>query len=293
MRQNRFLPYTVLLLFILAITTHAQQNHTLIWSDEFDGPAGTAPDAAKWGYDLGGHGWGNNELEYYTSRTENAYHDGAGHLVIKAVQEHYTGADGVTREYTSARLVTRGKFEPLYGRIEARIKLPFGQGIWPAFWMLGNDIGTAGWPTCGEVDVMENIGREPSTNHGSLHGPGYSGGQPLTGIFALPSGQRFADDFHTFAIEWEPRAVRFYVDGQLYQTRTPADLPAGAKWVFDHPFYLLLNVAVGGNWPGSPDATTMFPQVMLVDYVRVYSLTRRGLSDGRRNSQRAVQPQQK
>lgn len=275
MNPGRVFSISAVALLICAVTASAQTRR-IIWSDEFDGPAGMAPDAAKWDYDIGtgSNGWGNNELEYYTSRTENAYLDGAGHLIIKAIRETYTGADGIRREYTSARLVTRGKFEAQYGRIEARLKLPFGQGIWPAFWMLGTDIGTTGWPGCGEVDIMENIGREPAISHGSLHGPGYSGNTPMTGIFALPSGQRFADGFHTFAVEWEPRSIRFFVDGQLYQTRTPGDLPAGTRWVFDHPFYLLLNVAVGGNWPGIPDATTTFPQLMVVDYVRVYERER-------------------
>ena len=143
--------------------------------------------------------------------------------------------------------------------------------MWPAFWMLGNDIDTAGWPKCGEVDVLENIGKEPSIVHGSMHGPGYSGGNPLTATFTLPGGAAVADAFHVFAVEWEPSVVRFYVDTTLYETRTPADVPAGTTWVFDHPFFLLLNVAVGGSWPGDPDATTTFPQTMLVDYVRVYT----------------------
>jgi beta-glucanase (GH16 family) len=176
----------------------------------------------------------------------------------------------MNRNYTSARLESAGKFERAYGRFEARIKLPFGQGIWPAFWMLGNDIGTAGWPSCGEIDVMENIGKEPSINHGSLHGPGYSGGNPLGGSYTLPNQQKFSDAFHTFAIEWEEGVIRFYVDDVLYETRTPADVPSGKKWVYDHPFTLLLNVAIGGPWGGEPDGTTVFPQTMLVDYVRVY-----------------------
>jgi beta-glucanase (GH16 family) len=167
-------------------------------------------------------------------------------------------------------LKTSGLFTQTYGRFEARIKIPYGQGIWPAFWMLGNDISSAGWPTCGEIDIMESVGFEPNKVHGTLHGPGYSGATPLTGVYALPSG-RFADDFHIFAIEWGPNTVRFYVDDQLYETRTTADLPAGTRWVFDHPFFVILNVAVGGNWPGSPDASTVFPQQMLVDYVRVYA----------------------
>jgi beta-glucanase (GH16 family) len=159
-----------------------------------------------------------------------------------------------------------------YGRIEARIKLPKGQGLWPAFWLLGSDFSHLGWPACGEIDIMENIGSEPSKVHGSLHGPGYSGGHPLSGVFTLPDQTRFGDDYHVFAIEWEPRAIRFYVDGTLYETQTPDNVPAGERWVFDHPFYLVLNVAVGGYWPGNPDATTKFPESMLVDYVRVYRL---------------------
>jgi len=241
------------------------------WSDEFDGPAGSLPDPSKWTYDLGNNGgWGNQELETYTDRARNASLNGEGALAIQALRETFTGTDGITREYTSARLKTQGKFDQAYGRFEARLKIPRGQGLWPAFWMLGADIPTAGWPRCGEIDVMENIGREPSTVHGTVHGPGYSGGNGIGAPFTLPGGARFADDYHVFAVEWEPAAIRWYVDGALYQTRTPADLPAGQRWAFDHPFFLLLNVAVGGGWPGSPDSTTIFPQTMLVDYVRVY-----------------------
>ena len=249
------------------------QSYTLRWADEFDGAAGSVPDQAKWNYDVGGNGWGNNELETYTRRSDNAFLDGDGHLVIKLLKESFTGQDGIRRDYTSARLLTKDKFSQRYGRIEARIKVPFGQGVWPAFWMLGANIGEVGWPTCGEIDIMENIGREPAVIHGSLHGPGYSGGSPLTGIYALPAGQKFADDFHIFAVEWEPAAIRFYVDGNLYQTKTPADA-AGKRWVFDHPFFIILNVAVGGNFPGNPDETTTFPQTMTVDYVRVYTDSR-------------------
>jgi beta-glucanase (GH16 family) len=174
-----------------------------------------------------------------------------------------------TCQYTSARLVSRGKFETAYGRFEARIQIPRGQGIWPAFWMLGNNIGNVGWPQCGEIDIMENIGREPTIQHGSLHGPGYSGGNPLTATTTAPGAPALADAYHTYAVEWEPNVVRFYLDGNLYQTRTPNDIP-GKQWVYDHPFFMLLNVAVGGNWPGSPDGSTSFPQQMRVDYVRVY-----------------------
>ena len=178
--------------------------------------------------------------------------------------------DGIARNYTSARLKTLGKFSQTYGRFEARIKIPRGQGIWPAFWMLGDDIDKPGWPTCGEIDIMENIGKEPGIVHGTIHGPGYSGDKGIGSPYALATDQRFADDFHVYAVEWEPAAIRFYVDDHLYATRTPEELPKGTKWVYDHPFFLLLNVAVGGGWPGNPDSTTVFPQTMLVDYVRVY-----------------------
>jgi beta-glucanase (GH16 family) len=241
----------------------------LVWSDEFSGPNGSAVDNSKWVSETGGGGWGNDELEYYTNRLENASQQD-GNLVIKVVQEKYAGPDGVTRNYTSARLKTQGKFSQAYGRFEARIKIPRGQGIWPAFWMLGNDIEKPGWPTCGEIDIMENVGKEPALVHGTIHGPGYSGEHGIGAPFGLPGDQRFADDFHLYAVEWEPNIIRFYVDDHLYSTSTPAGLPKGAKWVYDHPFFLLLNVAVGGGWPGSPDATTVFPQTMLVDYVRVY-----------------------
>ncbi|MGO9268914.1 MAG: family 16 glycosylhydrolase [Terriglobia bacterium] len=242
---------------------------TLVWSDEFGGPNGTAPDPTKWGYDVGGNGWGNDELEYYTSRTQNAYVQD-GNLVIQALKETYTGSDGVTRNYTSARLLTASKFSQAYGRFEARIKIPYGQGMWPAFWMLGNNISQVPWPQCGEIDVMENIGKEPSIVYGSIHGPGYTGGTGVGTSYTLPNGARFADDFHVFAVEWEPNVVRFYVDSNLYATDTPSSLPAGSTWVLDHPFFILLNVAVGGGWPGAPDSSTVFPQQMLVDYVRVY-----------------------
>jgi beta-glucanase (GH16 family) len=241
----------------------------LSWSDEFNGADGSAPDPAKWAFDLGGGGWGNGELETYTSRPQNAVVQG-GNLVITAAKETYTGTDGISRDYTSARLKTQGLFSQSSGRFEARIKIPSGQGIWPAFWLLGNDFATNGWPTCGEIDIMENVGSQPATVYGTIHGPGYSGSTAISASNTLATG-KYADDFHVYAVEWESTQIRFYVDGFLYATRTPADLPSnGSVWVFDHPFFLLLNVAVGGNWPGAPDSTTVFPQQMLVDYVRVY-----------------------
>jgi beta-glucanase (GH16 family) len=192
--------------------------------------------------------------------------------VITALQETYTGADGMTRNYTSARLKTQNRFSQAYGRFEARIKIPKGAGIWPAFWMLGTNISTIDWPKCGEIDIMENIGREPGIIHGSLHGPSsVAGASDLTASRSLPSEQNYSGEFHVYAMEWEPGIVRLYVDSDNYATFRKAQWPAGGQWVFDHPFFIILNVAVGGKWPGSPDATTQFPQQMLVDYVRVYS----------------------
>jgi beta-glucanase (GH16 family) len=248
---------------------HAPAGWKLVWSDEFNGADGSLVDSSKWVSETGGNGWGNQELEYYTTRPQNAAQQG-GNLVIKVIEEKYTGSDGVTRNYTSARLKTQGKFSQKYGRFEARIKIPRGQGIWPAFWMLGDDIDHRGWPKCGEIDIMENIGKEAALVHGTVHGPGYSGDKGLTAPYALPDHQPLADDFHVYAVEWEKNAIRFYIDDHLYATRTPVDLPKGAKWVYQHKFFMLLNVAVGGGWPGNPDSSSVFPQSMLVDYVRVY-----------------------
>ena len=250
-------------------STASSSQWTLVWSDEFNAANGSPVDAFKWVSETGGGGWGNNELESYTSRAQNAYQQD-GNLVIKILREKFTASDGIARDYTSARLKTMGKFTQAYGRFEARMKIPRGQGIWPAFWMLGDDIDKVGWPTSGEIDIMENIGKEPALIHGTIHGPGYSGAHGIGAPADLPAKQAIADAFHIFAVEWEPNVIRFYLDDHLYTTRTPADLPSGAKWVYDHPFFLLLNVAVGGDWPGNPDASTAFPQTMLVDYVRVY-----------------------
>ena len=244
---------------------------TLIWSDEFNGPDGSAPDAAKWAVINNGSGYGNRELEYYTDRPVNVHEEG-GKLVIKARREAYTGKDGIARTYTSGRIETEGRFELKYGRVEARIKVPKGKGIWPAFWLLGTDFKAVGWPACGEIDIMENVGSAPTKVHGSLHGPGYSGSNPLGSTFTLPNQARFSDDYHVFAIEWEPQTVRFYVDDVLYETQTADKLPPGTQWAFDHPFFVVLDLAIGGYWPGDPDATTPFPETMLVDYVRVYRL---------------------
>ncbi len=234
----------------------------LVFQDEFDGPAGQSPDASRWGYDIGTD-WGNGQLEYDTSRPKNVSLDGAGHLAITALKESYSG-----QAYTSARINTKGLFEQARGRFEARIKLPVGQGMWPAFWLLGSNIDTATWPACGEVDVMENRGQAPAVVHGSLHGPGYSGGGAFAAPYQLSSGT-FDGDFHVFAVEWTVESITWYVDGTAYQAIAPADLK-GRRWVFDHPFFVILDLAVGGNYVGPPDGTTAFPQTMLVDWVRVY-----------------------
>jgi beta-glucanase (GH16 family) len=248
------------------VPTPTLVNWNLIWSDEFNSPDGSPVDDSLWEHQTGGSGWGNPELEYYTDRIENSFienPDGKnGVLVIKAIKEDYKGL-----QYTSARLTTRKKFEPMFGRFEIRAQIPYGQGIWPALWMMGNN-GT--WPYCGEMDIMENIGKEPNIVHSTIHGPGYSGAKGIGKPYSLPDGANFSEDYHLYAIEWEPNIIRFYVDDQLYNTVTPADLPQGTKWVFDHPFYLLMNVAVGGGWPGYPNDTTVFPQTMKVDYVRAY-----------------------
>jgi beta-glucanase (GH16 family) len=209
-------------------------------------------------------------LEFYTKRPENAQIQG-GNLVITARSEKFSGADGVEKDFTSARLKTQTLFAQTYGRFEARIKIPAGQGIWPAFWMLGNDIESVHWPKCGEIDIMENIGKEPEAVHGSLHGP--SSSEPTsdqTSTFKLPAGQNFADDYHIFAVEWDATTVKFFVDSMNYASFSKDKWPDGGTWVFDHPFFIILNVAVGGDWPGPPDATSKFPQQMRVDYVRVY-----------------------
>lgn len=242
-----------------------QGDLKLVWQDEFTGAAGQAPDPSNWGFDVGtgDGGWGNGEQQYY--RAENATLDGEGHLAITAKKEDFEGS-----HYTSARLLTKGKREFTHGRIEARMKLPAGQGMWPAFWMLGANIDTAPWPACGEIDVMESRGQEPSTVLGSLHGPGYFGGGSITDRYTLPGSVGFDRDFHVFAIEWDAPYISWEVDGVTYAVTTPDQLPDNGTWVFDHSFFVLLNLAVGGSFVGAPDASTAFPQTLLVDYVKVY-----------------------
>ncbi len=268
---SRIFPCLLLALMLLTPGL-CRADWQLVWSDEFNQPDGSSPDPTKWTFDTGNNGgWGNNELEYYTSRTNNARIEG-GQLVIEADQESYGG-----QNYTSARMLTQGLGSWTYGRMEASIKIPRGQGIWPAFWMLGANINSVGWPTCGEVDIMENIGKvsDQGTDHGTIHGPqnggDYNGGAGVGGTYTLPGGAALADGFHTYAVQWTTNQIQFFLDTNLFFTATPASLPSGGTWVFTQPQFLILNVAVGGQWPGNPDGTTVFPQQMLVDYVRVYT----------------------
>ncbi len=240
----------------------------LVWSDEF---SGDAVDPSNWTYDIGGWGWGNGEAQYYTDRIENSRVED-GLLIIEAHQEKFEHADG-TSYYTSARLKTQGLQEFQYGRIEARLKVPSGAGLWPAFWMLGagfsedSETEANRWPNVGEIDVMEYLGREPDLIFGTIHGPGYSGALGLTRW----NRQTYdiADDFHTYAVEWDADGVSWFYDGELYYTVTPDDL-VDRDWVFDKEFFLILNLAVGGQFPGPVALDLEFPVRLQVDHVRVY-----------------------
>jgi beta-glucanase (GH16 family) len=240
-----------------------ERNYRLVWSDDFDGEVGTAPSPEKWTYDIGRgeDGWGNQELQYYTDQAQNVSLDGNGNLVITALNVGFGGAP-----FTSARIKTEGLFAQTYGRFEARIKTPFGPGIWPAFWLLGNNCEAEPWPLCGEIDIMELRGQAPDIIAGSVHGPGYFAGGAISNNFKLDN-DRFDADFHVFAIEWGEDYVDFFVDDFLYQRVTPEDVPG--EWVYDGPFYIILNVAVGGNYVGFPTSETPYPQQMIIDWVRV------------------------
>jgi len=248
---------------------NGREGLKLVWRDEFNGRAGAQPDSSIWRHELGdgsaqgNPGWGNNELQSYTRDTENAALDGRGNLEITVRR----GSNGAGPQYTSARLITKGKLELTHGRMEARIRVPRGSGLWPAFWALGANIDSVGWPAAGEIDVMEHVGREPRRVYGALHGPGYSGSAGVARTLDLPDD--VAARYHVFAVDWKPRLIVWSVDGVEYHRVTPEDVTPNA-WVFDHPFYLLLNVAVGGNLGGEVGAATVFPQPMLVDYVRVF-----------------------
>jgi len=265
-----FLMLTAFTLVFSGCSTDETQTVTnfteLVMQDEFDIDGNL--DSALWSFDIGngegtdaGPGWGNNELQYYTDRKENITVQN-GILIITAKKESYKGSS-----YTSAKILTKGKFAQAYGRFEARMRLPYGQGMWPAFWLLGENIDEVKWPNCGEIDIMENRGQEPSITNGTVHGPGYSGGQAITKSYDLVN-DRLDTGFHVFGIEWGPKYINFYVDDVLYNQITPADVTG--EWVFDRPFYIIINLAVGGSFVGPPNSETSFPQTLLVDYVRVY-----------------------
>lgn len=272
MKSKRLLFALILVaLIVSACSSDDTQTVTtfenLVLEDNFD--IDGAPDADLWAFDIGTgedqglDRWGNNELQYYTDRTENVKVEN-GFLLITARQEAFENSS-----YTSARLKTQGKFQQKYGRFEARMRLPYGQGMWPAFWMLGDDNGGAdAWPQIGEIDIMENRGQEPTLITGSVHGPGYSAGNAESKSYTL-NGDRFDTGFHVFGIEWGPDYINYYVDDVLYNQITPEDV--SGEWVFnDRPFYMLLNLAIGGDFVGNPTDDTEFPQTMLIDYVRVY-----------------------
>jgi beta-glucanase (GH16 family) len=255
------LPTLFLLGLLLTLSTVQSQTWVLQWSDEFN--EGSI-DTSKWTFDIGnGNGWGNNELEYYTDSSDNAFIQN-GQLVIQALQQSMDGF-----QYTSARMLTQGLYSSNYGRWEISAQLPYGQGVWPAFWMLGNDITNVGWPACGEIDIMELVGNDPTQAHGSVHGTGFS----LTGAYTNNGG--FSSGFHNYSVNWQPGSLAFYVDGVNYETQTSSNV-GGGVWPFDAPGYqafILLNLAIGGDWPGPPNASTTFPQQFIIEYVRVWELS--------------------
>lgn len=242
------------------ITPESYAGYVSLWKDEF---SGTAIDNTIWGYDIGNNGWGNNESQYYTNSPNNSFVSN-GNLVIEARKENYQGS-----EYTSARLLTKNKQSFTFGRVDIRAVLPKGQGIWPALWMLGSKIDQTGWPNCGEIDIMEIIGSLPAEVNGTIHfGPqGATQSTKLTGTYTLPSGD-FSEKYHVFSLIWSEDNIQILVDDISYFQATKAQV--GAIYPFNEPFFVIFNIAVGGNWPGYPDATTIFPQQMLVDYIRVF-----------------------
>jgi beta-glucanase (GH16 family) len=230
----------------------------LLWSDEFDGPASTPPNPKWWTHEIGDHGWGNDEVQRYTDRIANACHDGRGNLAIAVTR----GNEG----YNSARLVTKGLVEFTFGRVEARARVPQGAGLWSAVWALGSNIDHTPWPGCGEIDILENLGRQPRRVFGTVHCPGHFGDDGIGG--ERLDAEDLSDNFHVYAIEWSPHRIEWSLDGVTYFAVTPHDL--GEAWVFDHPFYLLINLAVGGHLGGPIPAGSIFPHAFLVDYVRIY-----------------------
>jgi beta-glucanase (GH16 family) len=259
--MKKIIPFVALTIFALNISFTQSPCYQLAWADEFNG---TALDLGKWTPQVGVGSTvsGNAELQYYTARPQNIQ-VANGSLKIIALEESYGG-----NAYTSARLQTRNIADWLYGRMEARIKLPVAQGMWPAFWMLPTASYYGSWPRNGEIDIMELVGLEPSKAYGTIHTHDNDAVKTFSSVYTLPSGT-FADDFHVFAMEWSPNEIKFFVDNNLYATKTNLTV-SPYPWVFDKPFFMLLNLAIGGPWALAPDATTTFPQVMEVDYVRVY-----------------------
>ncbi|OVE68210.1 glycoside hydrolase [Clostridium diolis] len=243
--------------FIPTVTAKADTGWNLAWSDEFNG---TNINTSNWKYETGGDGWGNNELEYYTNRSENARIEN-GNLVIEARKENYNGMN-----YTSARLKSQGLKNWTYGKVEARMKLPAGQGVWPAFWMLGENISQVSWPKCGEIDIMEHINNE-SAIHGTIHWD--STGNNTHAQYGAASPNIDVTQYHVYSIEWDASSIKWFVDGTQYLEANIANNINGTE-EFHKPFFILFNLAVGGNWPGNPDGSTPFPAKMYVDYVRVY-----------------------
>lgn len=275
LRTGRTVGLTIVALALLAAlgaggSRAAAPHRQLIFSDDFNGAAGARPDPTKWVFDTGGGGWGNHELQYYTDAPDNASLDGHGKLVITARAGRYTGPDGVSAPYTSARLQTLHTFEFTYGRFEARIRVPSGKGLLPTFWALGSEAydGPHSWPACGEIDAMEVRGANPSVLHGTLHGPGPSAREGLGGT--ARSRAPLSARFHTYGVEWSPLKITFMLDGRAYATFGPGDLSGGASWPFQHPFFMLLNLTVGGRFAGPPASSTRFPAGMEVDWVRVW-----------------------
>jgi len=271
LKEKTFIKYILFSLLIVILVTNCNQDDTqevaefknLSMHDEFD--VDGAPNSDIWTYNIGtgDNGWGNGELQYYTDRSENIVVED-NMLKITARQESFEGSG-----YTSARILTKGLFEQQYGRFEARMKLPYGKGMWPAFWLLGSNIDEVSWPFCGEIDVMENGGSKPTIVSGSVHGPGYNAGNAITKTYEF-NNSRVDSEFHIYGIEWGPNYINYYVDDVLYNQITPADVTG--DWVFNNgQFFIIINLAVGGAFDGNPNADTVFPQTMYVDYVRVYS----------------------
>jgi len=249
-------------LFILFVAVACTQNKELVWSDEFNYTG--LPDSTKWNYAIGGHGWGNQELQYYTeNRPQNARVE-EGNLIIEARFEKTEGMD-----FSSARLTTKNKGDWTFGRVEVRAKLPSGTGVWPAIWMFFSEHTYGGWPESGEIDIMEYVGYQPDTIHGTIHTGAYNHPQNTQrgGEIQVPTAE---EEFHTYAVDWQEDRIDFFVDDNRYFSfEKESDDPA--VWPFDHDFYLIMNIAVGGTWGGQEGVdTTIFPQQLVVDYVRVY-----------------------